>query len=154
MISLGSGSRQSRDLPVDSKKLFIRRPFNKKNKLKSGCRKNTGCPEFRSLHYFFTIFTFFFRIKSNPASLQTRASSKSSKSSKNRRKHEKKKYSTKEGSAFEDIALVASLHELITKAYSMTGNKQNQLQWGSEIRPSLDFEWSKRGWVTNGLDVE
>ena len=27
-------------------------------------------------------------------------------------------------------------------------------KWGSEIRPSLDFEWSKRGWVANGLDFE
>jgi hypothetical protein len=63
------------------------------------------------------------RIKSNPASLQTRASSQKSKSSKNRRKHEKKKYSTKEGSAFEDIALIASLHDLISKVYAMTGKK-------------------------------
>ena len=22
------------------------------------------------------------------------------------------------------------------------------LQWGSEIHPSLDFEWSKRGWCS------
>ena len=29
-----------------------------------------------------------------------------------------------------------------------------QIQWGSEIRPSLDFEWSKTGWVANGLDFE
>ena len=29
-----------------------------------------------------------------------------------------------------------------------------QIQWGSEIRPSLDFEFSKTGWVTNGLDFE
>ena len=29
-----------------------------------------------------------------------------------------------------------------------------QLQWGSEIRPSLDLEWSKRGWFANGLDFE
>ena len=28
------------------------------------------------------------------------------------------------------------------------------VQWGSEIRPSLDFEWSKTGWVANGLDFE
>ena len=32
--------------------------------------------------------------------------------------------------------------------------QQYQLQWGSEIRPSLDFEWSKTGWVTNGLDFK
>ena len=30
----------------------------------------------------------------------------------------------------------------------------NILQWGSEIRTSLDFEWSKIGWVANGLDFE
>ena len=28
------------------------------------------------------------------------------------------------------------------------------VQWGSEIRTSLDFEWSTRGWVANGLDFE
>ena len=28
------------------------------------------------------------------------------------------------------------------------------LQWGSKIWSSLDFEWSKRGWITNGLDFE
>ena len=29
------------------------------------------------------------------------------------------------------------------------------IQWGSEILTSLDFEWSKRGWVAaNGLDFE
>ena len=27
-------------------------------------------------------------------------------------------------------------------------------QWGSEIQTSMDFEWSKRGWVANGLDFE
>ena len=26
------------------------------------------------------------------------------------------------------------------------------IQWGSEILTSLDSEWSKRGWVANGLD--
>ena len=29
-----------------------------------------------------------------------------------------------------------------------------QIQWGSEIRTRLDFEWSKRGWVANGRDFE
>ena len=28
------------------------------------------------------------------------------------------------------------------------------IQWGSEIWTSLDFEWSKRGWVANGPDLE
>ena len=27
-------------------------------------------------------------------------------------------------------------------------------QWGSTIWTSLEFEWSKRGWVANGLDFE
>ena len=27
-------------------------------------------------------------------------------------------------------------------------------QWGSEIRTGLDLEWSKRGWVANGMDFE
>ena len=27
-------------------------------------------------------------------------------------------------------------------------------QWGSEIQASLDFEWSKRGWVANGMDFD
>ena len=31
---------------------------------------------------------------------------------------------------------------------------QKMIQWGSEIRTSLDFEWSKRGWVANGPDFE
>ena len=28
------------------------------------------------------------------------------------------------------------------------------IQWGSEIRPSLDYQWSYRGWVANGLNFE
>ena len=28
------------------------------------------------------------------------------------------------------------------------------LQWGSEIQTSLDSEWSKRGWVANGPDLQ
>ena len=28
------------------------------------------------------------------------------------------------------------------------------VQWGSEFRTSLDFEWSKRGWVANSLEFE
>ena len=27
-------------------------------------------------------------------------------------------------------------------------------QWGSEIWTRMDFRWSKRGWVLNGLDFE
>ena len=29
-----------------------------------------------------------------------------------------------------------------------------QLQWGSEIRTNLDFEWSKKGWVANVPDLK
>ena len=28
------------------------------------------------------------------------------------------------------------------------------VQWGSEIWTSLDFKWSKIGWVANGLDFD
>ena len=38
-IRLGSGHRQSRDLPVEGKKLVIRRPI-KKNNTRSGDQKN------------------------------------------------------------------------------------------------------------------
>ena len=44
-----------------------------------------------------------------------------SKSSKNRRKNEKKKYSTREGSTFEDLGLITSLHEQITIIHGLTG---------------------------------
>ena len=60
----------------------------------------------------------FFRAKSrNANSIQTRASGKSRKSSKNRRKHERKMYSTKAGSAYEDIGLIAALHAVILRLY-------------------------------------
>ena len=29
-----------------------------------------------------------------------------------------------------------------------------EVQWGSEIQTSLDFEWLKRGWIANGPDFE
>lgn len=57
--------------------------------------------------------------KSNPASLKTRNTQRS-KSSRNRRKHERKKHSTKEGSVYEDLGLIRSLHELITTIYKST----------------------------------
>ena len=58
--------------------------------------------------------------KTNPLSIQTKASSSRTKSSKNRRKSERKKYSTKEGGLHEDIGLIASLHQLITDVYNST----------------------------------
>ena len=42
------------------------------------------------------------------------------------------------------------LNHLILKCYS----RKFKIQWGSEIRLSLDFKWSKRGRVANGLDFE
>ena len=49
--------------------------------------------------------------------LQNSRNTQRSKSSKNRRKHEKKKYSTREGSSFEDIGLIAAQHEVISAVY-------------------------------------
>ena len=57
--------------------------------------------------------------KTNPLSIQTKASSSRTKSSKNRRKADRKKYSTKEGGMHEDIGLIASLHQLITDVYNL-----------------------------------
>ncbi|XP_063699383.1 LOW QUALITY PROTEIN: elongator complex protein 1 [Culicoides brevitarsis] len=45
-------------------------------------------------------------------------SGKSSKSSKQRRKHERKLFSLKEGSKFEDIALVDALHKIVVKIFN------------------------------------
>ena len=38
--------------------------------------------------------------------------------------------------------------------YATLNSRISTVQWGSEIRTSLDFEWSKRGWVATGLDFE
>lgn len=53
--------------------------------------------------------------------LQILRNTQRSKSSRNRRKHERKKHSTKEGSVYEDLGLIRSLHELITTIYKSTG---------------------------------
>ena len=34
------------------------------------------------------------------------------------------------------------------------GDQVTSVQWGSEIRTRLDFKWSKRGWVANGVNFE
>ena len=55
------------------------------------------------------------------------------------------------------ILLEQSPSTLNTYTYSNLKNKSLtfiHLQWGSEIQTSLDFEWSKRGWVANGLDFK
>ncbi|XP_076056074.1 elongator complex protein 1 [Oratosquilla oratoria] len=41
-------------------------------------------------------------------------------SAKNKRKLERKKFSTKEGSTYEDLGLIAALHELISRAHQLT----------------------------------
>lgn len=51
--------------------------------------------------------------------------SKSFRSSKNKRKHERKLYSLKEGNKYEDLALIRSLHQLITKTYLLINNNNN-----------------------------
>ncbi|XP_076170382.1 elongator complex protein 1 isoform X1 [Ptiloglossa arizonensis] len=49
-------------------------------------------------------------------------SGKSYRSSKNRRKHERKLLSLKEGSAFEDLALIQALHQIISNTYKEKDN--------------------------------
>ena len=34
-----------------------------------------------------------------------------------------------------------------------SGDLNSQLSWGSEIQPSLDFQWSKKGWVLNDMRI-
>ena len=64
-------------------------------------------------------FFYSFRAKSNPGSLKTRASNRT-KSSRSKRKQELKKYSTKEGSKYEDLGLMAAMHDLMTLTYKST----------------------------------
>ena len=66
------------------------------------------------------------KIKSNPGSLKTRVTNRS-KSSRGRKKQELKKYSTKEGSKFEDLGLMAALHDLISQTYKYTFSDVGQL---------------------------
>ncbi|CAH0588039.1 unnamed protein product [Chrysodeixis includens] len=49
----------------------------------------------------------------------SRGSSRTFRSSKNRRKHERKVASLKEGSQYEDVALVMALHNLVTATYDL-----------------------------------
>lgn len=49
----------------------------------------------------------------------SRGSSRSYRSSKNRRKHERKVASLKEGSQYEDVALVMTLHNLVTSSFEL-----------------------------------
>ena len=45
-----------------------------------------------------------------------------SKSAKNRRKAERKKYSLREGSEYEDIALLDAIKDIVTNANKLQGN--------------------------------
>ncbi|CAH2982016.1 unnamed protein product [Chilo suppressalis] len=49
----------------------------------------------------------------------SRGSSRSFRSSKNRRKHERKVASLKEGSQYEDVALIMALHSLVTSSFDL-----------------------------------
>ena len=60
------------------------------------------------------------RYRSNVSKISEASSNKTYRSSKNRRKLDRKKLSTEEGSAFEDIGLVAALHELYVRIDGMT----------------------------------
>ena len=42
----------------------------------------------------------------------------------------------------------------VLKQERRTNHYKNLIQWGSEIRTSLDFKWLKRGWVANGLNFK
>ncbi|XP_065575394.1 elongator complex protein 1-like isoform X1 [Artemia franciscana] len=55
-------------------------------------------------------------------------SSRSIRSSKNKRKLERKLYSTKEGSPYEDLGLVVALHEMMVKAYDLRGETRGLLK--------------------------
>ncbi|XP_076249707.1 elongator complex protein 1 [Calliopsis andreniformis] len=55
-------------------------------------------------------------------------SGKSYRSSKNRRKHERKLLSLKEGSAFEDLALIQALHQITSNTYKEKGDLHVLLQ--------------------------
>ncbi|XP_043471428.1 putative elongator complex protein 1 [Leptopilina heterotoma] len=54
-------------------------------------------------------------------SQSSRSSGRTYKSSKNRRKHERKLLNLKEGSVFEDLALLRTLHEIIVRIYAQKG---------------------------------
>lgn len=56
------------------------------------------------------------------SSRSSRTSGRTYRSSKNRRKHERKLQSIKEGSVYEDLALIRTLHQLATQAYNQRGN--------------------------------
>ena len=47
--------------------------------------------------------------------------------SRNRRKQENKKYSTKEGSKYEDLGLMVALHDLISQTYKSNFNEVSSL---------------------------
>ncbi|XP_059486285.1 putative elongator complex protein 1 [Neocloeon triangulifer] len=56
--------------------------------------------------------------QSRSSGMSSRGTGRTYRSSKNKRKHERKLLSLKEGSPYEDLALVRALHELFTKIYT------------------------------------
>ena len=64
------------------------------------------------------------KTKSKPGSIKTRVSKKSSRS---RRKEELKKYSTKEGSKYEDLGLMAAIHDFVSASYKSSFTEVSQL---------------------------
>merc|ERR1719153_1719316 len=76
------------------------------------------------------------------STLQTRNTSRS-KSSKNRRKADRKLYSTKEGSMYEDIGIMAAVHDLVS---GIPGVRE---EGGQEVVQSKGRE-HVRGYWNNG----
>ena len=60
------------------------------------------------------------------SSQASRSTGRSYRSSKNRRKHERKMQSIKEGSAYEDLALIRTLHQLVEQAYKQRGKERGR----------------------------
>ena len=67
------------------------------------------------------------------STLQTRATNKTSKSSKTRRKADRKLYSTKEGSAHEDLGIIVAVHEQVSKLPAMRDEVGKLLRGLAEI---------------------
>ncbi|KAJ8678919.1 hypothetical protein QAD02_014706 [Eretmocerus hayati] len=86
-------------------------------------------------------------IAGSTVSKSSRSSGRTYRSSKNRRKHERKMHSIKEGSVYEDLALIRALHQLATQAYSYRDEARsmsemllliNQDQLAAELNEVLD----------------
>lgn len=67
------------------------------------------------------------------SSQASRTTGRTYRSSKNRRKHERKMQSIKEGSVYEDLALIRNLHQLISQAYKQRGEINGSLFFLSSV---------------------